>query len=393
MTRLGEHDVVISGVGQSAVGRPLHRSGIDLTVEATLNAIADAGLTLADIDGISTWPGAVANPPGMSPCGVGALKEALRMELSWFSGGAEAPGQFGAIFNAIAAVAAGFARHVVCFRTVTEISARTVGKPPSVAGMGGGRVPGPIAFQTTFNSISAANWLGLTAQRHMHEFGTTREQLGEIALACRRHAALNPKAIYRDPLSMDDYLSARMISTPLCLFDCDVPVDGSTAIIISHRDTVADLRTAPVRIEAIGSALHGRDSWDQRADITTMASADAAVHMWSRTDLRPSDVDTVQLYDGFSIITLTWLEALGFCGHGEAGPFVQGGRIALGGELPLNTNGGQLSAGRLHAFGYVHEAVVQLRGEGGVRQVEGAEVAVTAAGGGPLAGCMVLTKS
>jgi acetyl-CoA acetyltransferase len=124
-----------------------------------------------------------------------------------------------------------------------------------------------------------------------------------------------------------------------------------------------------------------------------MASADAAVHMWSRTDLRPGDVDTVQLYDGFSIITLTWLEALGFCKQGEAGPFVQGGRIGLGGELPLNTNGGQLSAGRLHAFGYVHEAVVQLRGEGGTRQVDGAEVAVTAAGGGPLAGCMVLTKT
>jgi acetyl-CoA acetyltransferase len=107
--------------------------------------------------------------------------------------------------------------------------------------------------------------------------------------------------------------------------------------------------------------------------------------------LKPSDVDTVQLYDGFSIITLTWLEALGFCKQGESGSFVQGGRIGLGGELPLNTNGGQLSAGRLHAFGYVHEAVTQLRGEAGPRQVPNAEVAVTAAGGGPLAGCMVLT--
>jgi acetyl-CoA acetyltransferase len=128
--------------------------------------------------------------------------------------------------------------------------------------------------------------------------------------------------------------------------------------------------------------------------MTTMSARDAGAHLWSRTDLTPADVDIAELYDGFSFLTMVWLEALGFCGRGESGPFIDGGgRIAREGELPLNTNGGQLSAGRLHGFGFLHEALVQLRGEGGARQVpRQPEVAVVANGGGPIAGCMLLTR-
>ena len=128
--------------------------------------------------------------------------------------------------------------------------------------------------------------------------------------------------------------------------------------------------------------------------MTTMAAHDAAAHMWSRTELRPADVDVAEVYDGFSWLAMAWLEALGFCGRGESGPFIQGGgRIARGGEVPLNTQGGQLSGGRLHGFGFLYEAVVQLRGEGGARQVGGGpEVAVVANGGGPIAGSMLLTR-
>jgi acetyl-CoA acetyltransferase len=141
--------------------------------------------------------------------------------------------------------------------------------------------------------------------------------------------------------------------------------------------------------------LRGRPSWDQFDDLTTMALRDAAAMMWERTDLRPGDVGAAELYDGFSFITLCWLEALGFCGHGEGGPFLDGGgRIAPDGEIPLNTNGGQLSAGRLHGFGFLHEACVQLWGEAGDRQLaRRPEVAIAAAGGGPLAASMLLTAS
>jgi acetyl-CoA acetyltransferase len=190
---------------------------------------------------------------------------------------------------------------------------------------------------------------------------------------------------------MEDYLSSRMLSTPLCLYDCDVPVDGSTAFVISAADAAADLPGRSVYIEAIGSALHGRDSWDQRDDLTTTATFDAGAMLWRRTDFGPADVDVAMLYDGFSYMTLQWLEGLGFCGKGESGPFIEGGeRISLAGELPLNTDGGQLSGGRLHGWGQLYESCVQLRGEAGHRQVEAASVAVAAVGAGPIAGCMLL---
>ena len=155
-----------------------------------------------------------------------------------------------------------------------------------------------------------------------------------------------------------------------------------------------DCRKPRLRVESVGSALRGRPSWDQFDDLTTMALRDASAMLWERTELTPADVDVAELYDGFSFIAMAWLEALGFCGKGEGGPFVEGGtRIARDGEIPLNTHGGQLSAGRLHGYGFLHEACVQLWGEGGERQVAGdPRVGVAAAGGGPLGGCLLLVR-
>ena len=399
MTVVGERAAAISGVGQSQVGRRIHRAPLALTVEAVLRAIGDAGLTREDIDGVATYPGNMDVPPGFSGAGVTELQDALRLDLRWFAGGLEAPGQLGSVVNAALAVAAGLANHVVCFRTVTEASAQgDRGRSSVTVGGGGGggrgvRLGGFMQWRLPYGAPSAANWIGMMAMRHFHEFGTTRRQLGQIALNARRNAALNPHAIYTEPMTMDDYLGVRMISEPLCLYDCDVPADGSTAVIVSRADAAPDLRRAPVGIEAVGTAIRGRPSWDQWDDLTTMACRDAAAMLWERTDLTPADVDIAELYDGFSFITLAWLEALGFCGHGEGGPFVEGGtRIARDGELPLNTHGGQLSAGRLHGYGFLHEACLQLWGEAGARQVpRRPEVAVAAAGGGPLAGCLLLT--
>jgi acetyl-CoA acetyltransferase len=399
MNRIGERAAAISGVGQSQIGRRLYRPALDLTVEAVLRAIEDAGLTRDDIDGIATYPGNMDVPPGFSGVGVTELQEALRLELRWFAGGLESPGQLGSVVNAALAVAAGLANHVVCFRTVTEASAQgDKGRSSVTVGGGGGggrgvRMGGFMQWTLPFGAPSAANWIGMMAMRHFHEFGTTREQLAQIPLNARRNAVLNPHAIYTEPMTLEDYLGVRMISEPLCLYDCDVPADGSTAVIVSRADAAPGLRRPPVGIEAVGTAIRGRPSWDQWDDLTTMACRDAAAMLWERTDLTPADVDIAELYDGFSFIALAWLEALGFCGHGEGGPFVEGGtRIARDGELPLNTHGGQLSAGRLHGYGFLHEACLQLWGEAGARQVTGGpEVAVAAAGGGPLAGCLLLT--
>jgi acetyl-CoA acetyltransferase len=393
MTDILERRAVVSGIGQSDIGRRLFRSGFELTVDACLAAIADAGLTKDDIDGVATYPGAMDTPAGFSGAGVTEVQEALRLHL-------ENPGQLGSVITAVAAVAAGYARHVLCFRTVTEGSAQGGGGRASVTMGGGGgggssyRAGGFASWLLPYGAPSAANWIAMYAQRHFHEFGTTREQLAQIALNARKNAALSPKSIYRDAMTMDDYLAVRMISTPLCLYDCDVPCDGGTAVIISSADTAPDLRRPPVHIEAVGTALRGRNSWDQFEDLTTMALRDAAAAMWKRTDLKPTDVGVAELYDGFSFITLAWLEALGFCGKGEGGPFIEdGSRIALNGQLPLNTAGGQLSAGRLHGYGTLHEACTQLWGEGEARQVPNQpSVAVAGAGGGTLAGCLLLTR-
>ena len=196
----------------------------------------------------------------------------------------------------------------------------------------------------------------------------------------------------RKPMTMDHYFASKMISTPLRMFDCDVHCDASTAIVLSRKDIARDLRRPPIRIEAIGAAMNQPYLWDQ-VDLTANAMPDAGNAMWARTDLTPADVDTAQLYDGFSILTMMWLEGLGLCPKGQSGAFVEGGhRIALDGELPLNTNGGQLSGGRTHGLGYVHEACTQLWGCGGERQIRDPHVAVCAAGGGPLAGSLLLVK-
>ncbi|HEY1652082.1 MAG TPA: thiolase family protein [Acidimicrobiales bacterium] len=398
-----ERRAIISGIGQSDIGRRLGRSELDLTVEAGLAAIADAGLTRDDIDGLSTYPGMGTGTGGFAGPTTPEVQDAMGLSLNWHDGGGEGAAQMRAVISASLAVAAGLARHVLVYRTVTEGTAQGAGGRQGIGGGGGGgggvpRFGGFMQWPLPYGAVSAANWLAMVAQRRMHEFGLTREQLGAIPINNRANAALNPKAIYRDPMTMDDYLAARIITTPLCLFDCDAPCDGATAVIVSHRDVAGDLDHPAVQINAVGTALRGRPSWDQFDDMTTMAARDAGASMWERTELTPADVDTAQLYDGFSILAMTWIEALGFVGRGEAGPFLEGGAaIARDGVLPLNTAGGQLSGGRLHGFGLIHEACVQLRGEGGERQVvrpggRPVEVAAVGNGGGPIAGAMLLTR-
>jgi acetyl-CoA acetyltransferase len=384
----------ITGIGQSEIGRPSKRSAMQLTVDAALQAIGDAGLTARDIDGVACWPGDNDNGNPFSPVGPLALKSVLGIETKWYGGGYEAPGPLAALINAAIAVAAGLCRHVLVFRTITESSARQTDRTASsLANKTIGRDSSYFwQWYTPFNARSAANLIAMYAQRHFHEYGTTSEQLGWIPVTLRAHAALNPNAVFREPLSIAQYLASRMISSPLRLLDCDVHCDASTAIIVSAADAARDRPNPAIRIEAIGSALSQPWSWDQ-ISLTEMATADVGRMLWSETDYRPSDVDTAQLYDGFSILTLMWLEGLGFCSKGEGGKFVEGGeRIGLHGQLPLNTNGGQLSGGRTHGLGYVHEACTQLWGRAGKRQIAKHNVAVCAAGGGPLGGAALLVR-
>jgi acetyl-CoA acetyltransferase len=386
-----EDDAVLSGVGASRIGRRLMADPLSLTVEACRAAVADAGLTMADIDGLSTYPGGGLEH-GMGEGGVTALEAALRIRPTWFNGGMETFGPGGSVIAAMLAVSAGLVRHVLCFRTVWQSTHdRLLREGRLGAGAGGGRIAGDMGWGMPFGATSAAHVLAMAAQRHFHRYGTTRETLGWIALNQRANAALNPTAIYRDPMTMDDYLQARPITTPFGLYDCDVPCDGSVAVVVSAADTAGDLRVRPVRVEAVGTQIIERLEWDQSTSTHEPQVLGPAAHLWTRTSLRPEDVDLAQLYDGFTFNCLSWIEALGFCGIGEAKDFLDGGKnIARDGVLPLNTHGGQLSHGRTHGMGLLHEAIVQLRGDAGERQVDGARVAVVSSGGLTPSGVMLL---
>jgi acetyl-CoA acetyltransferase len=392
-----EKDAIISGLGISRVGRRLGIPGIELTLEAASAAIEDAGLTQNDIDGIATYGD---TPPAEVLDALGI--QATDQTLGFNTGGVLTPAM-----SAFLAVSERRARHVLVYRTVAMLGGAMTDAPPSpmlnplANPPVEPRIPGSrrklkpfddIGELAAAHSYSAANWLAMHCRRHMELYGTTKEQLGWLAINSRRNAGLNPRAAFRDPMTMDDYLASRPVSTPFGLFDCDVPVDGSIALVVSHADYAPDCPNRPVAVEAIGGT-YGSGGWFHRDDFPKMASVEAANEMWSRTDLTPSDVNVAELYDGFTYLTFAWLEALGLCADGEAGPFVEGAtRITLDGELPLNTYGGQLSAGRMHGYWLVHEACLQLRGQAGDRQLaRRPEVAVAAAGGGPIAGCMLLT--
>jgi acetyl-CoA acetyltransferase len=386
---------VIAGAGKSQVGRRLGRSGLDLTLEAVSRAIADAGLGVDDIDGIASYPGPGVPDLGFSGAGVHDVRNALGLRSRWYMSGLETAGQIGPVIESCMAVALGLADHVVVFRSVWEsTAAQQAGGGRASVLFAGGKLPAQLEWTAPFGALSATNWLAMPAQRYMHDFGLTREQLGWIAINARRNAGLNPDAVYRDPMTMDDYLGARMISEPLCLYDCDVPCDGATAVIVSRRDATKDLPRHPLTVESVGPGMFERATWDQRADITTMAAHDSGATLWQNTTMTPSDVDMAQIYDGFSFLTVMWLEALGFCEHGKVGEFIEAGeRIALDGPLPINTSGGQLSGGRLHGMGFLHEACVQLWGEGGDRQAaKMPEVVAVGVGGGPVAGSMLLSS-
>ena len=241
----------------------------------------------------------------------------------------------------------------------------------------------PFPYEARYQPLAPLSGYALATARHMHEYGTTREQLGEVALAARAWAQLNPEAMMRDPLTMEEYLAARIISDPLGKLDCCLVTDGAGAIVMTRIDRAHDLARKPVRLLGAASMTwHANISC--MPDLTVTPLAECGPRALAAAGLAPGDIDVVQLYDAFTINTILFLEDLGFCPKGEGGRFVEGGRIAPGGELPVNTNGGGLSCMHPGMYGLftLIEAVRQLRGECGERQIAGAKTAIAQGNGG-----------
>jgi len=376
--------VAIAGIGFSKFARSLDESAGDMAVAACQAAIDDAGIASTEVDGIATFVGAYEGAPLMEVVPRLALASELRLENDLM---ALAPAAITSVVDTMQAVASGRCQAAIAYKT----NKWKRGKPPGPA-TDQPRIGGPQQFEVPYGNTMTAQTLAMWAMRHFHVYGTRHEHLGAIAIANRRHAARNPRATQREPFSLDDYLASPWVSDPFRRLDCDFPIDGAGAVVITTVERAKDLRQRPVFVLGGNYREATWEEWTTWPDFTAMASKPVSDELWSNVPIGPADVDVAGLYDGFSYLELCWLEDAGFCKKGEGGPFAASGALDLGGRLPTNTHGGNLSEGRSHGMGHVLEVVQQLRGTCGERQVEGAAVGFVGNGGGPIAGAVLMTN-
>ena len=367
--------VALVGAAQTAVGALPGRSPMELCVEAALGALADAGLAKGDVDGVVTC-NAMAQP-------LLYHAEAFAEYLQIFPRYCMAVGAGGGtalsiLHHAASAIVTGMAEIVLIAMADSLRSGLNREQAMRMQS-----ATGHPQFEQPYGATVPA-YYALIAQAHRHEFGTTSEQLAEIAVAARAHAALNPGAQMREPITVDDVLASRPIADPLRLLDCSLVSDGGAAVIMSGAERARDLARDPVYLLGVGEG-HRHEHISAAHDLTTSSARDAGERAYAMADLGPGDMDFAQLYDCFTPTVLVELEDLGFCAKGEGGAFAQSGALRPGGRLPVNTHGGLLShshAGNPGALFALTESIWQLRGCAGARQVAGAQVGLVHAQGG-----------
>lgn len=364
--------VAIVGAALSDCGRVDVISPYQLHHQAASRALADAGLGKDDVDGFAS-------------CGMGLLApveiaEYLGLRPTWADGTSVGGATWEFMLeHATAAIQAGHAEVVVLVYGSTTRADLKRGRRLANINFG---TRGPVQFEAPYGHALIAKY-AMTAHRHMHEFGTTAEQLAEIAVSARANAGLNPDAYYRDPITIDDVQSAPMVADPFTTLHCCIRSDGGGAVVVTSEERARDCAKAPVWVLGTGETT-SHTTMSQWLDFTESPAVRSGALAFGRAGLTPADVDVCQIYDAFTGMVLLSLEALGFCGKGEGGPFVEDGKLRVGGDLPTNTDGGGLSSCHpgMRGMFLLVEAVKQLRGEAGERQVGGAEVACVNATGG-----------
>jgi acetyl-CoA acetyltransferase len=346
----------IVGVGNTAYTRGTDRTTLQLHLEASLRALDDAGLSTDDVDAV--LPSAVAGRHAEEFVMNLGLRN-LRFSTTVHMGGASL---IASIQNACMAITSGVASCVLIPAGRRGFSGERVSTGKSVPE----GVMGSVSeFERPYGNLVAVQWFAQAAMRHMHEFGTTSEQLGHVAVNSRTNANLNPQALMHGrPMTLADHQSSRMISSPLRLLDCSLESDGAGAIVVTSVERARDLDSVPALIGGVGEAhSYPSTSLTQKPDMAQVGSlAEAAERAFGMAGITPSDLDCLQIHEGFTWYVLAALEAVGVVGPGEAGPFVEEGNIALGGRLPVNTHGGSLSEAHASGINHVIEAVRQLRG-------------------------------
>ncbi len=355
-------------------------------VQAAERALADAGLSFADVDGYATV--------GFFPMYAVGMCEYLGLRPGYLDETNIGGASFEVLVeHAALAIEAGVCEVVLV--TYGSIQLSQMGRRLGT-GTGGGAAAmgGPSATDAIWGNTLVGSY-ALAARRHMYQYGTTPEQLAEIAVAMRTHAGSNPMAQYRDPIKVTDVLESRLVADPLHLLDCCVISDGGAACVVTTAERAADLPKRPIHLLGGSHALTHNLNISAMPDLTVTAAAQSGPAAFARAGIVPDDVDVLQVYDSFTITVLLSLEDLGFCAKGEGGDFVEGGALQVGGRLPTNTDGGGLSACHpgMRGMFLIVEAVRQLRGEGGKTQVPGARVAVAHGTGGMLSTAATLVLS
>ncbi len=366
----------IAGVGYTELTANSGVSTLTLALRAIRAALDDAGLTTADVDGVACHRVGDSVQAALVAQSLGVRD--VRYHLDLWGGGSTSASVVG---SAAMAVATGFAECVVCWRAINARSEFRMG--------GTGRsAPDTLEFQyqAPYGYFTPPQQFAMAARAYMDAFGVTAEDLGRVAIGQRGNALENERAMMRKPLTMDDYLASRWIVEPLRLFDCCLETDGAVALVVVPAERAVDLRQVPVLVR--GAAYGGGHTLysNGRGDLTTTAATDLAPRLYAAAGVGPHEIDVAELYDAFTPLVLLQLEDYGFCAKGDAAALVTDGATARDGRIPVNTHGGFLSEGYVHGLNHVAEAVGQLRGTCGARQVAGAEVALSTGQPGYVAG-------
>ncbi|MEV4806068.1 acetyl-CoA acetyltransferase [Nonomuraea sp. NPDC049421] len=359
----------VAGIGWTPFSKDSGVSTLTLACRAVLAALEDAGLPPDSVDGLATHRVGDSAPPTLVAPALGLT--GVTWHLDQFGGGSVSHAVVG---QAALAVATGMAETVVCYRAINARSEFRMG--------GTGRalpVSPEVQYQAPYGYVAPPQQYAMYARAHMIRYGTTAEHFGHLAVTQRAHAAANPRALMRTPITLDDYLAGRWIAEPFRLLDCCLETDGACAVVVTTAERARALRRPPVLISAAAWGGGTSHLSGGAADPTVTAAAELAPRLYAQAGLGPADIDVAELYDCFTYSVIVQLEDYGFCPKGEGGPYVASGATALGGPLPVNTHGGFLSEGYVHGINHIAEAVSQLRGEAGERQVAGAEVALSTA--------------
>ncbi len=372
--------VAIAGIGRTQFTRQSGRTTGALATEACRLALADAGLTAADVDGIICFQTGDSVTPLEVSYALG--QEELAWSPSIYAGGNAVAD---CVALAGAAIESGICRAALFYRSLNGRSGNRYGTIEGAV-----QVPGAWQFSAPHGFMVPPQWIAMWASRHQAVYGSTCEDLGQIAITQRAHAVPNEHAVARVPITMDDYLAGRWVNEPFRVFDCAYEVDGACAILLVGEEMIADIAPKPVWLVGSSSSQSGTN-WVQWDDQTAMYSRTAAPRLWNRTGLSPGDIDVALMYDCFTYTVMATMEDFGFCEKGQVGEFFASGRATYGGDVVVNPHGGLLSEGYLHGINHHYEAALQLRGDAGVRQVFDARLALVTAGAGPYGGANIFS--